>query len=214
MSIAAQAATVGLAIAAASAGAPERPPIHWDPIPYDDRRKREMRAYSQRHYGEAHAGLRDPKAIVQHVAVARTYRSVWNTFASNRPDPELGERPNVCSHFVVDSVGRIHQLVPLRLRCRHAIGLNHTSIGIEHTGFRDAEVLRNRRQLAASLRLTRWLRAREGIDLDDVIGHNESLQSPHHRERVKSLRTRTHGDFTRKSMRVYRKRLRSLERGE
>lgn len=214
MSLAAHAAVVGLALAGA-AGAPtaQRPPIHWDPIPYDTRRKQDMRAYSRRHYGLDRAGLKDPKVIVQHVAVAASYSAVRNTFAPNTPDPELGERPNVCSHFVVDGRGRIHQLVPLRLMCRHTIGLNHVAIGIEHTGFEDADVLGNVRQLRASLRLTAWLRAREGIASSDVIGHNESLSSPYHRERVTRLRTRTHGDFRPSSMRTYRSRLAQLERG-
>ena len=42
-----------------------------------------------------------------------------------------------------------------------------------------------------------------------MIGHNESLSSPFHRERVESLRRQTHGDFVRSSMRRYR---RALER--
>ena len=40
-----------------------------------------------------------------------------------------------------------------------------------------------------------------------MIGHNESLSSPYHRENVASLRTQTHGDMTRASMQVYRSKL-------
>jgi N-acetylmuramoyl-L-alanine amidase len=210
VSLAAHAAAVGLAVAAAS-GPAERPPVHWDPIPYDAQRKRDMRAYSRRHYGLDRAGLKDPKVIVEHVAVAATYSAVRNTFAPNVADPELGEKPGVCSHFVVDGKGTIHQLVPLRLMCRHTVGLNHVAIGIEHTGFDDADVLGNVRQLRASLQLTAWLRAREGIAAKDVIGHNESLSSPHHRERVARLKRQTHGDFRASSMRTYRRRLAELE---
>jgi hypothetical protein len=65
----------------------------------------------------------------------------------------------------------------------------------------------NRRQLRASLRLTRWLRDREGIALRDVIGHAESLSSPHHRERVASWRRLTHEDFQPSTMRRYRRML-------
>lgn len=214
MSLTATVAAAGLAIAGAAAtpGA-ERPPIHWDPIPYDARRRADMRAYSRRHYGLDRAALRDPKVIVEHVAVASSYRAVRNTFVPNVADPELREKPGVCSHFVVDGAGRIHQLVPLRLMCRHTVGLNYTAIGIEHTGFRDGDVLGNARQLRASLRLTAWLRAREGITLGDVIGHNESLSSPYHRERVTRLKRQTHGDFRASSMRVYRRALTALERG-
>lgn len=212
MSVTAHAAAVGLAIAGASASPPERPPIHWDPIPYDAQRKRDMRAYSRRHYGLNRAGLRKPKVIVQHVAVTSSYRAVRNTFIPNRPDPELKEKPGVCAHFVVDGRGKIHQLVPLRLMCRHTVGLNHTAIGIEHTGFKDEDILNNAKQLGASLRLTRWLKARGKIATKNVIGHNESLSSPYHRERVARLRKQTHGDFRRSSMKIYRRKL-SRSRG-
>jgi hypothetical protein len=71
-------------------------------------------------------------------------------------------------------------------------------------------VLGNRRQLRASLRLTHHLRCRFGIEIRDVIGHRESLRSRFHRERVRSLRSQSHGDFRHRSMRVYRERLSRL----
>ena len=66
--------------------------------------------------------------------------------------------------------------------CRHTVGLNYTAIGIEHVGTSDAEILGDPAQLAASLRLTLWLMRRYHIPLGDVIGHNESLTSPYHKE--------------------------------
>jgi N-acetylmuramoyl-L-alanine amidase len=184
-----------------------KPPIRRRPIPFGDKRRREMAAYSKRHYGKREWRLRNPKVIVQHVAVAGSIDSVYNTFAPDHPDPELHELPNVCSHFVIGSSGRIVQLVGLRTRCRHTVGLNYTAIGIEHVGFSDGDLLGNRRQLRASLRLTRWLRCRFGIKVENVIGHNESLRSPYHFERVPSLQQQTHGDMKRASMRVYRRKL-------
>ena len=62
------------------------------------------------------------------------------------------------------------------------MGLNYTAIGIEHVGTSDAEILGNAAQLSASLRLTAWLQWRYGIQLRNVIGHNESLTSPFHHE--------------------------------
>ena len=59
----------------------------------------------------------------------------------------------------------------------------------------------------ASLRLTRWLQSRLGIRTRNVIGHNESLSSPYHHERVPSLRTQTHDDWTHADMRIYRRHL-------
>lgn len=195
--------------AEASSGSP-KPQIRRWLIPFGPKRKHEMAAYSERHYGERTWRLRRPRVIVEHMAVTSTPGAVFNTFAPDNPDPELGELPNVCSHFVVSSSGHVFRLVNLRTRCRHTVGLNWTAIGIEHTGFADSDALGNRREMHASLRLTQYLRCRFGIGIRNVIGHNESLTSPYHRERVASLRTQTHGDWRHSSMRVYRQRLRSL----
>lgn len=194
------------AAALALAAAPQ-PTIVQKPIPFPATRKREMRAYARRHYGIDSYRLRDPKVIVQHYTVTSTFEQTYNTFAPDNPDPELNELPGTCSHYVIDRDGTIYQLVPRSLMCRHTVGLNYTAIGIEHVGSSDREILRNPRQLAASLRLTRWLRCRYGIGVADVIGHSESLSSPYHRERVERLRTQTHGDWSATSMRTYRTKL-------
>lgn len=187
-----------------------RPPITLKPIPFGPKRKREMAAYSERHYGERTWRLRHPHVIVEHMAETSTVASVYSTFAPDVPDPELHELPNVCSHFVIGSSGRIFRLVNLRTRCRHTVGLNWTAIGIEHVGFADADALGNRREIGASLRLTQWLRCKFHIPVRDVIGHAESLSSPYHRERVPSLRHQTHGDWKHASMQIYRRKLRRL----
>jgi beta-N-acetylhexosaminidase len=186
------------------------PAIHQWRIPFPQQRKDEMRAYARRHYGINSYALARPKVIVEHMAVASSAAATRNTFVPDRRDPELHELPGTCSHFVVDRDGTIYQLVSLKLMCRHTVGLNYTAIGIEHAGFRDGDVLGNRRELAASLRLTAWLKCRYGIRLSNVIGHNESLSSPYHRERVARLRSQTHGDMTHASMQVYRRKLRAL----
>jgi N-acetylmuramoyl-L-alanine amidase len=187
-----------------------RPPITRRLIPFPPRRKREMSAYSKRHYGKPGWRLRDPHVIVEHISVTGSLDSLFNTFAPDTPDPELHELPNVCSHFGVGSDGQIDQFVRLNTRCRHTVGLNYTAIGIEHVGFHDGDVLGNRRQLHASLRLTQYLRCRFGIKVRNVIGHNESLGSPYHLELVPSLKTQTHGDWKHASMQIYRRKLRRL----
>jgi hypothetical protein len=187
-----------------------RPPIARWLIPFGPKRKREMAAYSERHYGEDQWQLRHPHVIVEHVAETSSAAAVYNTFAPDVPDVELHELPNVCAHFVIGASGRIFQLVNLHTRCRHTVGLNWTAIGIEHVGFADSDVLGNRRQMSASLRLTQYLRCHFGIAVHDVIGHAESLSSPYHHELVPSLRNQTHGDWQHSSMRLYRKRLRHL----
>ena len=165
------------------------PRITRKPIPYGAERKADMRAYARRHYGIDDYRLRKPKVIVEHYTVTDTFQPVFDTFAPNAPDVELHELPGVCSHFVVDRDGTIYQLVPTTIMCRHTVGLNYTAIGIEHVGRSDAQVLGNRRQMAASLRLTRMLQGRYRIRTRNVIGHNESLSSPYHRELVPRLRT-------------------------
>jgi N-acetyl-anhydromuramyl-L-alanine amidase AmpD len=194
---------------AAVLAAAAMPPIQHHHIDMPATRKREMRAYSKRHYGYASFKL-EPRVIVEHIAVAPTWKSVWNTFEPDVPDPELHELPNVCSHYVIGEKAQIVELVPPRLRCRHTVGLNHVAIGIEHVGYTDGDVLHNKRRLRASLRLTAWLRCRYGIAIKNVIGHNESLSSPYHRERVKRLKHQTHGDWSHASMKVYRRRLARL----
>jgi N-acetyl-anhydromuramyl-L-alanine amidase AmpD len=183
-----------------------QPPIDVHHIDMSAKRRHEMRAYSKRHYGYASARLH-PKVIVEHIAVAKNAESVINTFAPDVPDSELGELPGLCSHYLITGKGKILELVPPRLRCRHTVGLNHVAIGIEHVGMTDGDVLDNRRRLKASLSLTAWLRCRHDIPIEDVIGHSESLSSPYHRERVKRLRKQTHADWSHKSMKVYRRRL-------
>jgi hypothetical protein len=183
------------------------PPIDEDLIPFPRKRRREMAAYSQRHYGERAFRLTDVRTIVEHITASSTYASAYNTFAADVPDVELHELPGVCAHFIVDTDGTIHQLVRLGLRCRHTVGLNDRSIGIEHVATSDGQVLANKQQLRASLRLTRWLQDRYDVPTKYVIGHSESLSSPFHHERVKSLRTQTHGDMQPATMRRFRAKL-------
>jgi beta-N-acetylhexosaminidase len=179
----------------------------WDPIPFGPKRKVEMVAYVRRHYGSfMHPTWRlfDPHVIVVHFTDSPDFGSTYNTFAADVPDPELHELPGTCAHFVIDRAGTIHQLVSLGIMCRHTVGLNWTAIGIEHVGYSDAQVLGDRRQLSASLRLVRWLRCRFHIAIHNVIGHNESLSSPYHHEDVPALRTQTHADFNHHDMQTYR----------
>jgi beta-N-acetylhexosaminidase len=205
-------ATLGaLRSATRAEAAPLRPPpIHQWPIPYSAARKRQMAAYSLRHYGEDTYTLKNPKVIVEHFTETATAQEAFNTFAPDLPDSEFGELPNTCAHFLVERSGKIDQLVPVTLRCRHTVGLNWTAIGIENIGFSDLEIIKNRKEFDASLALTRWLRCTYGIALKNVIGHNESLSSPYHRERVPTFAHQTHSDWNSADMHVYRTRLSRL----
>ena len=182
------------------------PHIVWKPIPFGPRRKAETAQYAEKHYG-IHSWVLHPKVIVEHYTANESFSATWNTFASDSPDPELGELPGTCAHFVVDRDGTIYQLVPLDVMCRHTVGLNYVAIGIEHVGTSDAEILHDAAQLRSSLLLTRWLMARFHISIANVIGHNESLSSPYHKELYAPWRHQTHGDWSHADMTVYRSRL-------
>jgi len=204
-----------LAVAATVAvGLPPKPAIVQKPIPFGAARRAETAAYAKRHYGIATWRLRSPHVIVEHYTATTSFASAWNTFASDAPDAELGERPGTCAHFVIDRDGTIYQLVPLGVICRHTVGLNWTAIGIEHVGTSDRSILDNPRQLQASLRLTLWLMSRYSISLPNVIGHSESLTSRYHRERYAAWRCQTHGDWAHADMSIYRARLLSRARTE
>jgi N-acetylmuramoyl-L-alanine amidase-like protein len=182
-----------------------RPPIVWAPIPFGDRRKREMAGYSERHYGARTWRLTDPPVIVEHYTDGLTWQGAWNTFASDAR--HLGELPGTCAHFLIDRDGTIYQLVRLNIRCRHAVGMNHVAIGIEHVGTSDRMVLDDDRQMRSSLRLTIWLMARYGINVGNVIGHRETLESRYRHELYPSWRCLVHADFPHPAMREYRTRL-------
>jgi N-acetyl-anhydromuramyl-L-alanine amidase AmpD len=203
---AALALTISLAIA-------PKPHIVWKPIPYGPRRKAEMAAYARKHYG-INSWRLHPKVIVEHYTASNSFSAAWNTFAADTPDPELGELPGTCAHFIVDRDGTIYQLVRLDVMCRHTVGLNYVALGIEDVGTSDAEILHDRAQLRSSLRLTAWLVGRFRIRIRNVIGHNESLSSPYHRELYKPWAHQTHGDWRRADMDVYRARLRALLRSD
>jgi N-acetylmuramoyl-L-alanine amidase len=201
----------GAATTRTAAGAP-RPHIVLRPIPFGAARRAETAAYAKRHYGTATWRLDDPHEIVEHYTASDSFGSTYSYFAADTPDPELGELPGVCAHFVIDRDGTIYQLVRLDTICRHTVGLNRTAFGIEHVGRSDRQILDNPAQLSASLSLTLWLMSRYGIQLRNVIGHNESLTSPYHHERYRAWRCQTHGDWRKADMDVYRAALARLAR--
>ena len=97
-------------------------------------------------------------------------------------------------------------------RCRHAIGLNHVSVGIEFiqevgNGPRWAaqQILKRPRQVKAGLRLVRWLQGRYGIADADVVGHATANDHPRFRD-LKSWRN-DHADWQEPEVAAFRRRL-------
>jgi N-acetylmuramoyl-L-alanine amidase-like protein len=185
-----------------------KPHIVWKRIPFGTKRRNQMAAYSKRHYGVAAWKLTGPKVIVEHFTGGTSFSAAWNTFASN--EKHLGESPGTCPHFMIDTDGTIYQLVPLWIRCRHAMGMNWTAFGIEHVGRSDAAVMGDAKEIASSYALTLWLVQQYHLQVRNVIGHAETLESPYHVERVAADRCQTHSDFSRADMRTYRSRLKQL----
>jgi hypothetical protein len=212
------AATAGVGGAGVAASSPNtaspataaKPPIHKMLIPYPKHRKREMAAYSKRHYGTYKWRLRNPKLIVIHYAEAGSISAIFNTFASDNPDVEFHELPNVCSHYAVAASGGVYKFVPPTIRCRHVVGLNYVAIGVEHVGFSDQDILNRPAQLNGSLQFVQWLRCRFGIPVSGVIGHNESLSSPYYKELDPRFKGQTHGDWNHADMEIYRSDLAKL----
>jgi N-acetyl-anhydromuramyl-L-alanine amidase AmpD len=196
------------ALAALTLVAPQ-PAIVQSPIPYGPTRRAQMAAYSKRHYGTASWKLH-PRVIVLHFTANNSYSATWNTFAANTAN--RGEKPGTCAHFVIEKSGKIHQLVPLGVRCRHAIGLNHRAIGIEmvqETGS-DAraaarKILNRPKQINAALRLVRWLQGRYGIGTADVIGHAMANRHPLFKD-LEGWKN-DHADWQTPEVRAFRKRL-------
>lgn len=189
----------------------EKPPIVEKFIPYGATRKKQMAAYSYRHYGVRTWQLPDPKVIVLHYTVSPNWQSPWNLFASNSPSPgpsgSKPELPGGCTHFLVGKKGKIIQLAPLSTMCRHAIGINHRSIGIEFVEMRSAANILNRpKQFAAGVALVKWLQAQTGVATEDVIGHDMVNDSPYFQERVKGWRN-DHTDWNARQVKTFRSRL-------
>jgi hypothetical protein len=190
--------------------AAQKPAITPDPITFGDKRKGQMARYSQRHYGQREWRLENPKVIVLHFTATNSYPSVWNTFEANTPS--LGESPGTCAHYVIEQDGTINQLVAPSIRCRHTIGLNHTSIGIEmvqETGrgahWADQQILNRRKQVGAGLRLVRWLQRRYDIPTNEVIGHSMANNDRY----FKDLQgwVNDHTDWLKRDVKEFRRRL-------
>ncbi len=191
-----------------------RPRIVEDHIPYGLERKRQMARYSRRHYGARRWRLRHPRAIVLHFTGGSRYSSAWNHFASNAP--ARGELPGVCAHYMITKTGRINEVVAPRIRCRHAIGLNHRAIGIEmvqETGrgshWASRQILRRRKQVRAALRLVAWLRSRHSIKMRHVIGHAMANNSPFFKD-LQGWRN-DHTDWPWREVKIFRRRLARFE---
>jgi N-acetyl-anhydromuramyl-L-alanine amidase AmpD len=113
------------------------------PYPIVTKQRLELtRSYCKKHYGLDSTELKSPQAVVIHATEIATLAATLKTFKPDTIDAgrrylRRFDRLNVGVHFVVDIDGHVYSLLPLDVIGRHAIGLNHVSVGIENVGFSD-----------------------------------------------------------------------------
>ena len=158
------------------------PAIRAHPI-VTERRLELTRKYCKVHYGLDSASLKDPKIVVVHATEIATLAATLKSFGPDTMDPARGYLNehgdvNVGVHFVVDRDGSIYSLLPLDVIGRHAIGLNHVSVGIENVGFSDRLT---KEQIEADASLIADL-VKRLPSLKYVVGHHEYVdrQRPHY----------------------------------
>ena len=204
---------IGVPSPAAIAGNNLRPRIVDDHIPYGEQRRTQMARYSRRHYGHATWRLRDPRIIVLHFTAGDSYAGARGWFASNTPN--RGEYPGVCAQFLIGKGGKTGELVRPRIRCRHAIGLNHRAIGVEMvqeagkgSHWASRQILQRPKQVRPALRLVRYLKLRFDIRMRNIIGHAMTNNSPFFRD-LMGWRS-DHTDWMWREVREFRRRLKRM----
>lgn len=124
--------------------------------------------YTLRHYGEIYREI-VPKAVVVHWTAFGTLESVWKYFYAEEMPNDEGKL-NVTSQFLVGRDGTIWRLMPETKFARHIIGYNHCAIGIENVGGYNGQEDLTDEQLAANVRLIRYLHAKYPT-IKYVFGH-------------------------------------------
>ena len=109
--------------------------------------------YTLKHYGKICREI-TPQAVVVHWTAGGTLESNRDFFYNeDRGDGTL----NVASQFLVGRDGTIWRLMPETNFARHVIGYNHCAIGIENVGGYDGQEDLTEAQLAANVRLIKYL---------------------------------------------------------
>lgn len=179
-------------IACASGG----PRIVDRPISFTEDRVQMTRDYIEDRYGFRPADITiTPRIIVLHWTaiddVDATFRVLDRETLAGRAELAGAGAVNVSSQFVVGRDGTIYRLMPETWMARHAIGLNHDAIGVENVGGANGVDNLTDAQVAANIRLARYLVKRYPT-IEYLIGHHEYQAFEGHplwRERDASYRT-------------------------
>jgi len=153
------------------------------PIVFDAQRKLLTALYREKHTSDCDHLIDgidycvniNPKVIVLHMT---GLDSLEKSFAYMK-EPVLRDerfnlerrsydRLNVSAHFLVDVDGSIYRLMPENYMARHAMGLNHISIGIENVGLNGKET---KAQVESSIKLINYLRNK--FNIEKIISHSE-----------------------------------------
>lgn len=115
----------------------------------------------------------DPKVVVLHMSGLLTLDETFSymkepVLKEERLDLEKRsyDRLNVSAHFVVDKDGSIYSLMPENYYARHAMGLNHISIGVENVGLIETD-----KQVKANIELIYYLSNK--FSIKNIISHGE-----------------------------------------
>jgi N-acetylmuramoyl-L-alanine amidase len=142
--------------------------------------------YSRDHYGKDTFRLTDPEMIVVHYTAIDSLQETLRFFKPAlldhqvRKDIASGGDVNVSAHYLVDIHGKLYQLAPEDVICRHTIGFNHAAIGIENVAA-DADHLSDQQAQATAGLISRIVSRHPTIKY--LIGHYEYRESnlPHYR---------------------------------
>ena len=135
-------------------------------ITWTEQRDKLIDDYTLKHYGKICREI-VPQAVVVHWTAGGTLESNRDFFdAETRSDGTL----NVASQFLVGRDGTIWRLMPETKFARHIIGYNHCAIGIENVGGYDGQEDLTEAQLAANVRLIKYLHAKYPT-IRYVFGH-------------------------------------------
>lgn len=134
-----------------------------------------MRDYNKRHYHLDKVRLTKPKIIILHATFVSTLKESLRYFKDNvlspmRQDLRRGGRVNIGVHFIVDRNGKVYSLTPIDYTSRHAVGLNHTAIGIENVARNNGKL--TRAQVESNIRLVTYLKNKRP-SIKYLIGHDE-----------------------------------------
>ena len=166
--------------------APKREVLDIKPHPIlSEERLGLIREYNKAHYGLDSSQLKDPAIVVIHHTAIGSLKGSFRAFEKARIPGYRGYiikygAVNVGVHFLVDKNGDIYSLLPTDVTGRHAIGLNHVSIGIENVAAKASHL--TEAQLQANAALVAYLKY-EHASIKYVIGHQEYTKRdlPHYK---------------------------------